>query len=348
MSQDGKDNEKKNPHAVALSALGAAKGGEERARRLSPEKRSAIAKVASMTRWGPAPLAICGSTDQPLKIGNIEIPCYVLEDGRRVLSQRGLQAGIGMSTSGGTGGAHRMARLVGSLGAKGIETKDLASRIDNPILFKPTGATPKAYGYEATILPEICEVVLEARKRGLLQVQQEHLGVQAEILVRGFARVGIIALVDEATGYQDLRARLALAEILEAFIAKELRPYLKMFPAEFYREVYRLRKWRYPRVSNRRTPLLGHVTNDIVYDRLAPGVRVELHKLTPRNEKGKLTKKLFQWLTEEIGDPRLREHLAKSVLLMKASEDWPEFMKLIDRALPKFPDSPVGDSSDEG
>jgi len=163
---------------------------------------------------------------------------------------------------------------------------------------------------------------------------------QCEILLRGFARVGIIALVDEATGYQELRACNALAEILEAFVTKELRPYVPMFPVDYYREVYRLRGWKYLNISNRHTPLLGHITNDVIYARLAPGVRRELHRLTPRNEKGKLVNKLFQLLTAEIGDPKLRVHMDSAILLMKAAENWPEFMRLLDRALPRFTDVP--------
>jgi len=81
---------------------------------------------------------------------------------------------------------------------------------------------------------------------GKLHHQQEHIAEQREILVRGFARVGIIALVDEATGYQEDRARDALAKILEAFIAKELRKWISTFPIDYYKELFRLRGWRFP------------------------------------------------------------------------------------------------------
>jgi hypothetical protein len=101
-------------------------------------------------------------------------------------------------------------------------------------------------GYPATILADICDVVLAARKAGVLQKQQEHIADQCEILVRGFARVGIIALVDEATGFQRDRAKDALTRILEAFIAKELRPWLRTFPDEFYQELYRLKGKEFP------------------------------------------------------------------------------------------------------
>jgi hypothetical protein len=42
---------KKNPAAVALSKLGASKGGKARAKSLSAKERSRIAKLAARTRW---------------------------------------------------------------------------------------------------------------------------------------------------------------------------------------------------------------------------------------------------------------------------------------------------------
>ena len=50
-----KPAEGKNPHAQALSALGASKGGKARAAKLSKAKRKAIAKKAAKTRWGKRP-----------------------------------------------------------------------------------------------------------------------------------------------------------------------------------------------------------------------------------------------------------------------------------------------------
>src|SRR5258708_40038057 len=97
-----------------LAALGAAKGGRARALALTPEERSESARKAVVARWakqGKAvvemPRAAYGSPDRPLKIGEIAIPAYVLTDGRRVLAQRGLQSGIGMSEGGGSKGAPR-------------------------------------------------------------------------------------------------------------------------------------------------------------------------------------------------------------------------------------------------
>jgi hypothetical protein len=159
--------------------------------------------------------------------------------------------------------------------------------------------------------------------------QQRHIAEQCRVLLHGFANVGIIALVDEATGYQELRARDALAKILEAFVTKELRKWVKTFPVEYFKELCRLRGVAFPTDKFRLPSYFGHLTNDIIHDRLAPGVRVELHRLTPRDEKGRLKNKLFQRLTEEVGHPKLREHLASSTALMRASDDWDGFYKML-------------------
>ena len=77
-----------------------AKGGRARAEVLSPESRSAIAAKAAKARWQHEG-AVCKAThksgDHPLSIAGQEIPCYVLEDGRRVLSLGGMVRSLGMS-----------------------------------------------------------------------------------------------------------------------------------------------------------------------------------------------------------------------------------------------------------
>ena len=319
----------------------AAKGGEARAKKLTPEERSAIARLGALTRWASAGkdipvLAKYGAPDRPLKIGAIEIPCYVLADGRRVLTQRGLQAGVGLSGSGGSGGEQRLAVLLAGLEKKGIDIRGLIARIQSPIRFFPPHGGQPAHGYEATILPDICAVLIEAGRLGKLQAQQIKLAEQCAVLQHGFATVGINALVDEATGYQDYRARDALAKILEKFVARELRPWMKTFPTDFYREIYRLNGWKYEADSTARPGVLGHWTNNVVYKRLAPGVLDELRRVTPRLESGRLKHKLFQRLTEDIGNPKLLAHLSGVVMLMKYSPNWRIFMKRLDKEYPQW------------
>ena len=327
----------------------AAMGGKARAKKLSAQQRAEIAREGAMARWsGPRLFARYGDESRPLRIGPIEIPCYVLSDGRRVLSQRGLQGGIGLSRSAGKSGARRIAQLLASLDAKGLDTSELTARVNHPVRFMPPHGGNMADGYEATILPDICEVVVKADQAGKLLPQQRHVADQCRILLHGFANVGIIALVDEATGYQDVRARDALAKILEEFVAKELRKWVRTFPIDYFKELCRLRGIPFPTGAMKLPPYFGHLTNDIVYSRLAPGVLDEIKQRNPvvktaTSTAGYRKNKNFQWLTDDVGAPRLHQHLGNAITLMKACPDggWEMFKGLIDRALPQYSTLPL-------
>lgn len=312
-----------------------ANGGNARAAKLSPERRSQIASNAARARREILK-ATHGSADHPLRIGDVEIPCYVLEDGRRVLSLGGMVKALGMSIgSAGGGEGDRLASFAAGKAISPFISEDLANRMNSPVRFHaPTGGTT-ATGYEATILADLCDAVLAARQAGALRSNQEHIAHQCEILVRGFARVGIIALIDEATGYQKERAKDALATILEAFIAKELQPWVQTFPTEYYQELFRLRGLSFPTASVKRPQYFGVLTNDIVYKRLAPGVLDELKRVTPRNDDGRPKAKYFQSLTSNTGYPKLREHLGKVVMMMQLSQNYQDFKAKLEQYLPK-------------
>jgi hypothetical protein len=303
----------------------------------SCEERKRIAVAAAETRWKYAlPQAKYGSADRPLRIGDLENPCYMLDDGRRVLVQRGMMTALDMKqATAGKGPGDRLAKFVATKALTDFVSPELAEVITRPIHFRTEGGNT-AYGYEATILADLCDAVLAARNKGSLNYQQAHIAEQCEILVRGFARVGIVALVDEATGFQADRERDALAKILQAFVQTELRKWVRTFPAEFYQQLFRLRGLAYPPANMKMPQYIGNLTNNIVYDRLAPGVKDELKRLTPKDAKGRPRHKLFQRLTDDVGSPRLREHLASVIALMRISQDWDTFEGHLDRALPKW------------
>lgn len=333
-------------------AEGRSRGGIERARRLTPAERSRIAKHAAKARWsGSVREAVCGSPDHPLRIGDIEIECYVLEDGTRVLTQRTFLQALGRKggVRGLREGQESDAALPPILRGKAIRPFISTDTVEKatPIVFSPPHGG-RASGYNALLLPDVCEIFLAAREAGVLPYQQRDMATRAEILVRGLARVGIVALVDEATGYQELRTRDALARILEAYIDKELNAWVSTFPADFYRELFRLRGLDYDSESVRRPQYFGLLTNNIVYERLAPGVLNQLRIVVPKDERGRRKHKFFQRLTTNVGYPKLREHLGSVVTLMKLSNDWADFELKLDRIHPRIGDTiplPFDDSS---
>lgn len=332
--------------AKTLSALGAAKGGRAAAASMTPEERAERAVKAAEARWAKTriPTATHGSPDHPLKIGDTEIQAYVLDDGTRVLTQADFQVAMGKHRKANVrreGGEEQLPAILQGKSINPFIEKDLIEK-SRPIKFRtPHGVV--ASGYRAEILPMVCETYLKARDAGALPKNLAHVAKKAEALIRGLAHVGIIALVDEATGYQYDRPRKQLEEILEKFIAKELVKWIKTFPDEFYEELFRLRGWKYSERPTKRPVLVGKLTLNLVYQRIAPGVLKELKKLTPRTPRGRHKHKLFQRLTEDVGHPKLREHLASVIALMKSSDDWADFYRRLERALPKYKDMPLFD-----
>lgn len=277
--------------------------------------------------------AVWGSPERPLRIGNLEIPAYVLEDGTRVLSGRGMQTALQLGQSHGS----KLKKLLSSTNIKPHITNALAMALDKPLRFIRPGRGGKlAVGYEATILPEICDAILDARKLENLTPAELLVADQCEILTRAFAKVGIIALIDEVTGYQQIRDKEALQQILDKYLLREFAAWAKRFPDEFYREMFRLRGWQWRGMRVNRPSIVGKYTNDLVYQRLAPGILEELQKLNPKDEKGQREGKHHQLLTEDIGVPALQQHLFATVGFMRASTTWDQFYRMMQRAFPKL------------
>lgn len=319
--------------------VGRAAGGRARAESLSPERRREIAAQGGRARHS-RPL-LKASHAGTLTVGDLKIPCYVLEDGTRILSQRGLNEVFGITHGGGSNdGGQKLPRFVGLKALEPFIPKDLTAGISEPIKFTPPHGGNPVGGIAATVLTDICNVWLRAREAGALSTERQLATAQkAEILTRGFAHVGIIALVDEATGYQGVRPKDALQAYLEILIRKELAAWAKKFPDEFYENIYKLKGWIWPGMGKNRYSVVGHYTNDLVFERLAPGLIEELKRKTPKDEKGNRPNKLHQWLTDEVGDPLLAQHLHSLIMFQRlaiaSGYGWNRFVKMVDQVLPK-------------
>lgn len=314
-------------------------GGFARAEALSPEERKRIARKAAEARWSPsAPNAI---KEGILKIGEMEIPCAVLADGRRVLTQSGFMIALGRARQAKGRQYYKSdVNLPAFLTAKNLKPyiTDNLKVTSSQIEFRTIRGN-KAFGYAAELLPQVCEVFLKASDDNKLTKLQFHIGERARVLIRGLASTGIVALVDEATGYQDIRPQQALQAYLEKIIRKELAAWVKRFPDEFYENIYRLKGWTWPGIQKNRYSVVAHYTRDLVYQRVGPGVLRELEEKEPRNEKGRRTNRLHQWLTDDVGHPLLAQHLYSLVmfqrLALKNGFGWLRFVKMVDQVLPK-------------
>ena len=178
----------------------------------------------------------------------------------------------------------------------------------------------------------LCDVYLKARTDKALTKTQEPLAIAAEILVRSLSKIGIVALVDEATGFQDVRKRDDLQKILKAYISEELLPWTKTFPDEFYKQMFRLKNLAYDPASVKRPSFIGKLTNNLVYKKLPPGILEEMKERTPKSAEGNYTARFHQNLTLDIGQPTLRGHLQQVIVLMRISANWRAFERNFVRA----------------
>jgi hypothetical protein len=197
----------------------------------------------------------------------------------------------------------------------------------------------ESVGYSAEIIPLICDVYLSARKKGILSPTQSVRADVSEVLVRSLSKVGIVALIDEATGYQNSRPRSALQEYLNKMLESELAAWTKRFPDEFYENIYLLKKWPWHGKSKSHYSCVGMYTNDLIYDRIGVELLKELKDRTPKNENGNRLIKYHQWLSLDVGHPLLAQHMHSIILLqrlaLKEGLGWKRFIHLVDQLMPK-------------
>ncbi len=316
---------------VTLKDENKVRAGHARAEILSPDRRREIARNAAKSRWESAiPKAEYTGT---IKIADVEIPCAVVEINGEVVRLVVQREVVNLLTGSRKG---ILDRYLGAKNLQGYVPKKFKDKNLNQATYVVEMNGRRAFGYNGEDIVDICKMYLDARKAGnVLLPNQIQLADRAEIIVTSLAKLGITALIDEATGYQQVRARDALQAYLDRVLRKSLAAWVKRFPDEFYEQMYRLKKWKWSGTSSRRPHVAANYTTNIVYARLGPRILGELEKLNPKKPQGGRKGKHHQWLTDEVGHPQLAQHLYAVIGLMRISDNWEQFMKLLDRAYPK-------------
>lgn len=317
------------------------KGGDARAVALSAEDRKKIASMGAQSKWDKSmPTVLLGAK---LKLGGIEVDCYVTEEGERLIAGRGMQEILklvdeDLPESGQKPGS-RMTRLLNNKKLKPLIYKEKAQDHFDPKKRRYQGRL--IAGYNAEMLVDICEGMLEARSQGLtITARQSIIAAQCELIMRGLAKTGIVALIDEATGYQQLRPADGLRSYFNQILRKDLAAWSKRFPDEFYENIYKLRDWEWPGMGKNRFSIVGTYTNDLLYGRIIPGLKEELEIRNPKNEKGQRGHKHHQWFNDDAGDKLFSQQMFTILALQRAclrkpSNKWKHFMNMMDEVLPR-------------
>lgn len=303
---------------------GKAKGGLARAQSLTPEERREIAQKAASARWNapekpsqdqetelvetelevlePSASMPVARWRGALNIIGVDVPCYVLDNGQKVI---GRTSATEVLTGIKGGGA-----LEKYIGVKALEpfiNRDLVLERMVPFrLLEVEGLEKAVKGLPAELMIEMCQGFVAALQASLdpkstyqkMTDRQMQMAMKASMFLSACAKVGLEALIDEATGYQYERAEDALQVKLRAFIAEELRAWEKTFPDEIWVEFGRLTGWSGSLHS--RPKWWGKLVIELIYDTLDPDVAeyLKTHKPPPGV-------RWFQQLTDNYGARQL-------------------------------------------
>lgn len=263
-----------------------------------------------------------------VEIGSKKIACAVLSNGKRIITQTALFDAFDRPRK----GEKRLEGLPPIIAAKNLLPfiTDEIREIATPVHYYQRNGKPTA-GYDANLIPLVCNLYLEANDHKLLLDSQHKIFVQAGILVRSLAKIGITALIDEATGFQYDRENDALQTILKSYISEEYLKWQARFPRKYYQEIYRLYGWDFDPQRMKHTPYLGSFTNTYVYEHLPQGVLAELRNKNPKNSCGIRSKRHHQYLTGDIGLPHLEKHITKLITIMELSDNIDQFKQQFNR-----------------
>jgi hypothetical protein len=268
------------------------------------------------------PIAIAKGT---MKIGDVEIDCAVLADETRVISDRGVTKAMGGKRGGShwkrlkEDGALVLPPYISATNLRPFIPNDLVYILSNPVQYKATTIGAMANGLLATAFPKVLNVWADAYKAGVLKPQQEHIAKQAIALLEGLDEVAMVALVDEATGYQEKRRHDELQQILSAYVLPEHRPYLQSVPIEFFKELYRVYGWEW-KPNNQGPRYAGKLLRKLTYEQLPDPVLPELDKVNPiKGASYQRSRKHFQNLSKEVGIPHFQGQLSGVMALLRAT-----------------------------
>ncbi|MDD5634883.1 MAG: P63C domain-containing protein [Candidatus Omnitrophica bacterium] len=248
-----------------------------------------------------------------------EMVCFVLDNGKRVISNDTFSRALGMDS------AQELANFIIDKNFRPFISYDLKTLLEDPLVFDDIHG--KEYrGYEAMILYRVCEVVAEARTKGSIKtIKEKRYDEYCNSLARIFAKKDIIPLIDEVTGYQKIAHRDVLQKHLSSYFCGEKLEIAKKIPDNFYKELFRLRNWSWKDLILKRPTSLGKIMDDVIFERLPAKIIKALHKSSLSHDENVKSEIRIQAIM----------HIYAALALMKAATTWDGFTRSLARAFPK-------------
>jgi hypothetical protein len=306
-------------HRDALRADRASKAGAARMRKLSKAERAALASKAAKVRWGKwvpredtdentaLPVAKWSGT---LSVGDWETAVYVFDDRRRVLG------GSGAATI--LTGAPRGGNLEGDVHVRALEgymPPTLQNRMIDFVILDVPAQTEKGVTAEAFL--EICGAYVHAWRNGVIVNDADvAIAKRSAVFLAACSKVGLFALIDEATGFESRRAKDELQLTLRALLLEEMQKWERTFPRELWEQFARLTNWKGS--LHQHPKYWGRLTMELIYDYLDLELVEWLRENAPAS---KHAQSYEQWLSSQYGLKKLIEHTWKVIGVASTCED---------------------------
>jgi hypothetical protein len=321
---------------------------------LTPERRKEIAQKANKAKIAKAKQKKLQAGALPeakhkgfLNIMEMDLPCYVLDNGQRVI---GRVAATELLTEIKGGGSFEKTIAVQSL-KPFINTDLVLERLVEFRLPEVEGTGNQVKGLPADVYIDICRGFVSALElnvqldswasrraesrmplaslqpelpEGFVRMtdRQKEMAVQASLFLSACAKVGLDALIDEATGYQYERAEDALQVKLRAYLEEEMRAWERTFPDELWEQFGRLTNWKGS--VSQRPKYWGKLVMELIYDYLDKDVADWLRQNAPAPRKGQ---NYHQWLSAQFGLQKLIEHIWKVIGVASTCENMSELRR---------------------
>lgn len=260
-----------------------------------------------------------------LSIGDALIDCAVLSDGRRVITEKSMFKLLGRSRTGRIGG-DQIPAFLAPKNLKCMISSDLMRGVE--IISFARNKSQISYGYEATLIPEICRIFIQAEEMKILTPSQLPTASKCKIILHALAKVGITGLIDEATGYQWFRENDELQILFKKLLTEEHQAWLKKFPDDFFDNLKKM----YGIATGKKNPsFFGHFINKYIYNEMAPEVLDELKKRNPTDENGIRKHRHHQFIVHSTGHPILDKQIQKVTVLMSVSDSIDGFVEIYEK-----------------
>ena len=330
----------------------ASKGGAARMQKLTRAERQSLASQAAKARWKKVKdqsVTEEASISEPraealpearypgvLNLAGVDIPVYVLSNGQRVIARI---AAIKVLTDSKT----RQADLESYLRVEGLKPfLDIESVRARMVTFRQKEVemlNQAVMGLPSDLFIEICQAYVSAHSASMnpesgvtLTDRQKEIAIKAGMFLAACAKVGLDALIDEATGYQYLRPEDALAIKLKLYLQEEMRKWEPTFPDQLWEQFGRLTNWKGR--LHQRPKYWGKLVMKLIYEYLDPEVAQWLKENAPKPQKGQ---NYHQWLTSQYGLRKLIEHIWKVVGIASTCTDIEELKQRMEELYGKRP-----------